>query len=172
MPYLVTPHLARGLDYYNRTVFEVYVEQLKAALASGGRFDDLIEIIGGRATSAVGGAIGLERVVEILKSRNVKPAAKAKSKVFFIYVGDLAKKKSLALIEALREADIPVTESLGKESLKAQLRAADKAGAMLALIFGQKEAFEETIIMRDLVSGNQEPVPLAKLVAEVKKRIK
>lgn len=172
LPYLVTPHLVRGLDYYNRTVFEVYVEQLKAALASGGRFDDLIEIIGGRATSAVGGAIGLERVVEILKSRNVKPAAKAKSKVFFIYVGDLAKKKSLALIEALREADIPVTESLGKESLKAQLRAADKAGAVLALIFGQKEAFEETIIMRDLVSGNQEPVPLAKLVAEVKKRIK
>ena len=65
-----------------------------------------------------------------------------------------------------------MAESLGKESLKAQLRAADKSGAALALILGQKEVFEETIILRDLKSGNQETVPLTKIIAEVKKRLK
>jgi histidyl-tRNA synthetase len=107
-----------------------------------------------------------------MKGRSIKLVSRAKAKVFFIHVGDLAKKKTFALIEQFIEAGIPVIESLGRESLKAQLRVADKAGASLALIFGQKEAFEETIIIRDLKSGNQESIPLSKLIAEVKKRLK
>lgn len=172
IPYLVVPHLVRGLDYYDRTVFEMFAEGFDFAVASGGRFDGLIEMLGGRSTPAVGGAAGLERIVEVMKARGVKPVSRGKERVFFIHVGDLAKKKTFALIEQFIEADIPVIESLGRESLKAQLRAADKAGASLALIFGQKEAFEETIIIRDLKSGNQETIPLNKLVAEVKKRLR
>ena len=98
-------------------------------------------------------------------------AAKVKSRVHFIHIGDLAKKKSLSLIEALRRGGVHVEESLGKDSLKGQLAAADKNGAELALIFGQMEAFEESIIIRDLKTGAQETVLLTKFVEAVKKRI-
>ncbi|OGM90663.1 histidine--tRNA ligase [Candidatus Wolfebacteria bacterium RIFCSPLOWO2_01_FULL_45_19] len=173
IPYIVTPHLVRGLDYYNRTVFEMFAEGFDFAIAGGGRFDDLAGMLGGKATSATGGAIGLERVLEVMKTGDLKPSmGRAKSKIFLVYVGDLAKKKTLALMEEFGETGVLVAESLGKESLKAQLRAADKSGAALALILGQKEVFEETIILRDLKSGNQETVPLTKIIAEVKKRLK
>ena len=87
-------------------------------------------------------------------------------------MGDLSKKKSLGLIELLRHEGISVAESLGKESLKAQLRSADKGGAPLALIFGQKEALEGSIIIRDRRTGAQETVPLHKAASEVKRRLK
>jgi len=89
-----------------------------------------------------------------------------------IHIGNTAKKKSLGLIESLREASIKAEEALGKDSLKAQLRQADKEEATLALIFGQKEAFEDSIIIRDLATGAQETVLLNRFVAEVKKRLK
>ena len=89
-----------------------------------------------------------------------------------IHVGELAKKKSLGIIEELRNAGIGVGESLGRESLKAQLKNADQEGMDLALIFGQREIFEESIIIRDLKNSLQETVPLRKLVEEIKKRLK
>ncbi|MBI4193054.1 MAG: hypothetical protein HY536_00320, partial [Candidatus Colwellbacteria bacterium] len=85
--------------------------------------------------------------------------------------GDEAKRQSLRLIEELRGANIEVSDSLGRESLRSQLRVADKSGASVALIFGQKEAFEESIIVRDMGTGAQETVPLAKMVGNVKKRM-
>ena len=87
-------------------------------------------------------------------------------------IGDLAKKKSLCLIERLKKARIGAGEALGKDSLKVQLRQADKEGANLALIFGQKEAFEDTIIVRDMETGVQETVPLDKFVSVVRKKLK
>jgi histidyl-tRNA synthetase len=120
----------------------------------------------------VGSAVGLERVVEVMKATKVNLGLRNKSKLFFIHIGDMAKKKSLALIEQLRDAGMPVLESLGKDSLAAQLRLANKEGADYALIFGQKEAFEESIIIRDLKNSVQETVPLKKAVNEVKRRMK
>jgi len=87
-------------------------------------------------------------------------------------VGELAKKKSLNIIEDLRSAGIGVSEALGRESLKAQLKTADKEGYELALIFGQKELFEQSIIIRDLKKSLQETVAIAKLKEEIKKRLK
>lgn len=107
-----------------------------------------------------------------MKVQEVKLPAKAGKKVFFVHVGDLAKKKSLRIIENLRKAGIPVSEALGRESLKAQLKTADKEGFELALIFGQREVFEESIIVRDLRKSLQETVSLSKLTEEVKKRLK
>ncbi len=177
--YQVDHQLVRGLDYYSRTVFEMFTEATTAegakfdfALGGGGRYDYLIEMLGGRPAGAVGGALGVERVLEVLKAMKGGTAAKDKTTVFFIHIGDAAKKKSLALIESLREAGIPMQESLGKDSLGAQLRAANKEGSRLALIFGQKEAFEDAIIIRDLDNSVQETVPLKKVVTEVKKRLK
>ncbi len=179
IPYIVDNYLVRGLDYYNRTVFEIFLEnpvvgetKFDFALAGGGRYDYLIEMLGGRDTAGVGGAIGLDRVVEFMKANNLGVNVKFKQKIFLIHMGDLSKKKSLALIESLRSEGIDVAESLGKESLKAQLRLADKTGALLALIFGQKEALEDSIIIRDLQTGAQETVPLHRLASVIKHRLK
>jgi len=172
LPYNLDHHLVRGLDYYTKTVFEVFSQGADFSLGGGGRYDYLIELLGGRSSPAVGWAAGLERVIEVIKSQNINLGIKSKPKIFLIHIGDLAKKKSLLLIEELRKADIAVTESLAKESLKAQLRVADKIGSPLALIFGQKEAFEESIIIRDLKTGLQEVVSLKKLAGVIKKKLR
>lgn len=173
VPYILDNQLVRGLDYYSKTVFEFYAEGENSwALGGGGRYDYLIEMLGGRATPGVGGAFGVERIVETMKSQGVSLPEKAPKKVFIVHVGDLAKKKSLKIIEELRHANISVTEALSKDSLKAQLKAADKEGATLALILGQKEIFEGNIIIRDLKNSLQESVPMERMVDEIKKRLR
>jgi histidyl-tRNA synthetase len=128
--------------------------------------------LGNRTTPAIGGAVGFERIIETMKAQEIKLPVKPMRKVFIVHVGELAKKKSLRLIEDLRVAGIPISESLGKESIKAQLKVADKQKNTLALIFGQKEIYEESVIIRDLRTGLQETVFLAKLVPEIQKRLK
>ncbi len=171
LPYALDHMLVRGLDYYTKTVFEFMTDGYGQALGGGGRFDDLIETLGGRSTPAVGCAIGLERVIDVLRAREIALHIKAKPKVFLTHIGDLAKKKSLSLIEQLRMAHVPVFEALGKDSLKAQLKLADKMGAPLALIFGQKEAFEETVIVRNLKTGAQETIPILKINDAIKRKL-
>jgi len=179
LPYRLDNHLVRGLDYYSKTVFEFFVDaetedgrKLDFAIGGGGRYDYLMEMMGGRSSGAVGGAFGLERIIEIMKALKINVAPKAKPVIFFIHISDAAKKKSLALIETIRNEGFEIMESLGKDSLGAQLRSADKENAAYALIFGQKEAFEDTIIVRDLKNGVQETVPLKKLMNELRKRLK
>ncbi len=176
LPYSLNHFLVRGLDYYTKTVFEFTLdpvsgeENLNLALGGGGRYDYLVETLGGKSTPAVGVALGIERLLEVMRKRGIGGAVRSRERVFLIHIGDLAKKKGLSLIEMLREGNIHVMESLGKESMAAQLRNADKLQTPFALIFGQKEAYEESIIIRDMKTGAQETVPLAKLVAAIKKR--
>ncbi len=172
LSYNLNPHLVRGLDYYNRTVFEIFSGQSGAALASGGRYDHLSEMISQKQIHAVGSAVGMDRVAELLKSSEIKLSAPKEQKVFLIHIGDEAKKKGLSLFEELRKAGIKTVESFGRESLKSQLKAADKAQARISLILGQKEVFEEMIIIRDMKNGVQETAPIKKMVEEVKKMMK
>lgn len=176
VPYEPDPYLVRGLDYYNRTVFEFYAtgeaENL-GQIASGGRYDYLAELLGGRQIPGVGVAIGVERVIEVMKSmEGYVPPIKNKPKAFFIGVGDEAKKASVKYINQLRQAGVPTLESLGKKSLKVQLKAADKYKAKLSIILGQREVFEGSAILRDMKSGVQENIVLEKLVEEVKKHLR
>ncbi len=178
LQYVLDNYLVRGLDYYNKTVFEFFTEtvledgsKFNFAIASGGRYDYLMELFGSRQSAGVGGAVGLERVIEVMKATKVNLGLRGRNKIFFVHIGDLAKKRSLKLIEGLRDQGVGVMESLGKDSLGAQLRSANKEGAEYALIFGQKEAFEESIIIRDLKNSVQETIPLKKMVIEVKKRL-
>ncbi|PIR86699.1 MAG: histidine--tRNA ligase [Candidatus Harrisonbacteria bacterium CG10_big_fil_rev_8_21_14_0_10_49_15] len=178
LPYALNHYLVRGLDYYTKTVFELTLapvegeEDLSFALGGGGRYDYLVEMLGGRPTPAVGAAPGIDRIVAVLKHRQIVINRKTKeNRAFFIHIGDLAKKKSLCIIESLRKEGLGVIEALGKESLGAQLGTADKMEAPLALIFGQKEAYEEAIIIRDMKTGAQETVPLAKLAKMIKKKL-
>ena len=173
IPYEPDPHLVRGLDYYNKTVFEVFSSKLEgSALAGGGRYDYLSEIIGGRPMPAVGAAMGMERIIEAMQESGLVPTVKRKKKVFFIAIGEEAKKASLKFINELRRAGIRTLESLGRKSLKAQLKSADKHKAGLSVILGQKEIFEESVIIRDMKTGAQETVPVGKLVERVKKGLK
>lgn len=171
LPYVADPFLVRGLDYYNRTVFEMEPPEGGLALAAGGRYDYLMEIIGGQNLSGVGGAVGLERVVELMKRQKLAPDLKFRYIVFFAAVGEQAEKAALVLMENLRRAGIAVSESLGRKSLKTQLRIADRRKIPLVLILGQKEIFEETIIVRDMNAGTQETVLSGRLVEDLKKRL-
>jgi histidyl-tRNA synthetase len=178
VPYRLNPYLVRGLDYYTKTVFEIFEDseegQRQGALVGGGRFDVLVKILGGRDTPACGGAAGVERIVSLLKARTKKeiPYPKSSKKIFLAQLGELAKRKSLRLFEEFRKANLPLAESLGRDSLKTQLRVADKIGASYTLIVGQKEALEGMIIVRDMKTGRQDTVKLEKVVAEMKKRLK
>ncbi len=176
MPYILNPHLVRGLDYYTRTVFEFVPEEnagAQSAVISGGRYDKLVEMLGGSKTPAAGWGLGLDRVVEALKDNNISiPDSKPKPKVFLAQLGDAAKRKSLALFEALRKAGIETKSSLGRDSIKSQLRIAHRLGVKFTLIMGQKESLDATIILRDMDASTQETIPMEKIVDEVKKRLK
>ncbi len=167
------PYLVRGLDYYSKTVFEVVTPEGGVALAGGGRYDYLAEMLGaGRGVPAIGSAIGIERILEYAASKKISIGKKDRNGVFFVVVGEEAKKRGLNQIEKLRRARVRVLESVGKKSMRNQMKAADKARARLALILGQRECFEETVIIRDMDSGAQETVPQARIVEEVKRRLR
>ncbi|MDI6717489.1 MAG: histidine--tRNA ligase [Patescibacteria group bacterium] len=172
IPYFMDPYLVRGLDYYNRTVFEIFTEGFDFAIASGGRYDFLAEILKLGKLSAVGSGVGVDRIVEIFKTTGKVMPLKNPPKVFFIHIGEEAKKKGFVLVEEFRKAGIKISESFGRESLKSQLRIADKEKSELAFILGQKEVFEENIIIRDMRTGAQETIPLVKVIDNVKKKLR
>jgi histidyl-tRNA synthetase len=180
LPYTLNPYLVRGLDYYTKTVFEIVEKTEQGAgqgsLVGGGRYDSLVKMLGGRDTPACGAAGGIDRIINLLKTREVKPErANAKkpetTQIFLAQLGEMAKRKSLKLFEEFREAKIPVAESFSKDSLRAQLKAADKMGIKWVIIFGQKEALEEFITLRDMESGVQIEIPLSKVVEEMREKI-
>lgn len=174
IPYELDNHLVRGLDYYDRTVFEMFADGKEAeigALPAGGRYDYLMEMIGGHLTPAVGGACGVERLIAVMKAKEITLAPRGQKKVFIAHAGDLAKKKAFGLLKELRAKGISTLESLSKDSLAAQLKIADKEGIGIALILGQKEIYEKSIIIRDLRTGLQEAVSQERLVDEIRKRL-
>lgn len=175
VPYILNPRLVRGLDYYTRTVFEFLPEEesSQSTVLGGGRYDKLIEILGGSKTPAAGWAMGIDRVILALREKNVNvPEGLPKPKVFLVQLGEAAKRKSINLYESFRKAGIEAKSSIGRDSIKSQLRIANRLGVRFALIFGQKEALDSTIILREMDTGVQETIPLEKIVDEVKKRLK
>lgn len=171
IPYIVDSCLVRGLDYYSKTVFEVFAEGFDFALGGGGRYDYLSESLGGPKLPAVGSALGVERIIEVMKARDISGVYKNKFRVFLVYMGDQAKKRALSLMDEFYEKGVQVKESFSKDSLKAQMKSADKEKVDFALILGQREVFEDVIILRDMRSGSQENIPLRKIADELKKRM-
>ena len=173
LPYRLNPYLVRGLDYYTKTVFEFFEDtdtgKNLGALVGGGRFDGLAKILGGKDTPACGAAAGVERLVQVIKER-IKDIPPVKKNIFLAQLGDLAKRKSLRLYEDFRKSKILIAESLSKDSLKTQLRSADRLGASYTLILGQREALEGTVIVRDMKTGRQDTIKIDKVVGEIKKR--
>lgn len=176
IPYVLNSHLVRGLDYYTHTVFEFVLasdtgEKAQSALCGGGRYDGLVQQIGGRPTPGCGFAIGVDRVARALAEKNINPPQFPQPKIFFAQLGDAARCAGLKLFEEFRKAGIPVGEAVGKNALKAQLEVANKLGVQLTLILGQKEVLDGTIIIRDMESGAQETIDMKKVVSVVERKI-
>lgn len=172
--YELKPRLVRGLDYYTRTTFEIFPKEeehgRQSALAGGGRYDELLENIGGRPIPAAGYAIGLERVVAKLKEG--RPDAKiSEVEVFVAQLGMEARKKCLKIYEDLIHDGFKVAENFAKDGLAGQLEMANKLGSKFTVILGQKELLDKTIIIRDMESGVQEIVDIEKISLELKKRL-
>ena len=179
IPYVLVPTLVRGLDYYTDTVFEIYEDteeenRSQSALCGGGRYNGLVEELGGQPTPGAGFSVGLERVVSVLR-RSLAESSDAltlgSTPIYFAQLGEQARKRSLYLIEQLRRSGLFVRHNVGKTALKAQMELADRFGATHTLILGQKEVQDETIIIRDMESGIQEIVDQKKINQEVKKLI-
>jgi len=172
--YNVNKNLVRGLSYYTRTVFEVYTESeeeggLPVQVASGGRYDYLARQLGGKKdVPAVGFSMGVDRIVESKWYKKLSPRILKKPKIYFIQLGSEAKLKSLNIIEILRRAHIPIAQSLSKDSLGSQLAIAEKLSIPYALIFGVKEALDNSVIVRDMSNRCQDTVKLNKLLEYLK----
>lgn len=172
--YNLNKNLVRGLSYYTRTVFEIIEENAgedgsPLTIAAGGRYDYLGKQLGSKKdVPAMGVSIGVDRVVESKWYKGLAPRIMKKPKIYFIQLGSDAKLKSLNVIEVLRKGKVPIAQSISKDSIGGQLATAEKMGMKYALIFGQKEALENTVIVRDMANRSQETVKLAKLLDHLK----
>lgn len=161
--------LVRGLDYYTQTVFEYWDANTGSqnAVGGGGRYDGLIELMGGQPTPGVGFAVGMERVIWHMKQAGVQAPNKDQVDIFVAQLGPEAKKKCLSLISELRELGVHTLGALGEASLKSQMRLADKFGAKHCLVLGQMEVKEGTIILRDMAAGKQKQIKFKDAVPQV-----
>lgn len=141
----------------------------KCVFAEGGRISQAAALIGGKDTPAAAGVLFLDAIAAAAARRDAPPGS---AEVFFVQLGDLAKRRSFEILETLREAEIDARESLGRDSIKIQLKIAERVGARFAVILGQKEALDGTIIVRETGSGIQETVPQEKLTDFLKKKLK
>lgn len=179
IPYTLNSKIVRGLDYYTRTAWEFFPvveneEQMRSqsALAGGGRYDSLLEQLGANGpTPASGFAAGIERIILAMKAKNISLPGLYSADIFLAQLGESAQKRSISLMEQLRQAGFRVWSNLVKESLSSQLKIADKVGARITLILGKKELIDGTIMVRDMESGSQEIIDVAKLEDELRKRL-
>lgn len=166
--YVINRKLVRGLDYYGKTVFEWVTTHLgaQATVCAGGRYDGLVEQLGGKATPAVGFAMGIERLVLLLETLELIPdAAKASTDVFVVSMGADAELTSFSLAESIREAlpNLTVLRHCGGGNFKNQMKKADKSGARFTLILGDNEVANNECQVKDMTTGQQESCALDKV---------
>ena len=172
IPYILNPRLVRGLDYYTKTVFEFISLDDNMALGGGGRYDKLVELLGGSDTPAVGMGIGIERLILKLIASNYKPEVYTfVPDIFIIQLGNTAKKKCFKLLHEMRIVGLKVASSLNKKSITSQLKIANKNKAKFAVIIGQKEAIDNTAIIRDMKTGVQDIIDWDNVITEIQNRL-
>lgn len=169
VPYEFNPMLVRGLDYYTHTVFEFWnkTNGSQNSICGGGRYDGLIELMGGQPTPAIGFSTGMERIIAAMKDAGIRPTNKDTVDVFVAQLGQVAKKKSLSLLNQLHDQGVNAVGAIGKSSMKGQMSLADRLNARYSLILGQMEVKEGTIILRDMARGSQETIPMEGIVEKV-----
>jgi histidyl-tRNA synthetase len=176
LPYNLNPYLARGLDYYTRTVFEISsgdeTTGQQGSLLGGGRYDNLVKLFSRKNIAACGGAGGVERIIAAMKEKGITVHDKPEPAIFLAQLGDIAKTKALKLMEDLRKANLPIAEFLDRDSLTAQLKIANKLNVKYTLIIGEEEASNDMLIIRDMKSGKQTLMKMERAIKELKKKLK
>jgi histidyl-tRNA synthetase len=174
LPFKINPRLVRGLDYYNLTVFEWITDQLGAqgTVAGGGRYDPLIERMGGKPTPACGWAMGIERIVELMKEQEIAGDAPNAADVYMIHAGGASLDTAFVLAERLRTAGIDVVLHASVDGLpasfKSQMKKADASGALFAIIIGEDELSAGQVQIKDLrQTGEQHQVAMADVLDKV-----
>jgi histidyl-tRNA synthetase len=169
--YVLDPKLVRGLDYYTRTTFEVLAEGLGAqnSVTGGGRYDGLIEAIGGPPTPGIGFAIGVERLVTVLEHHGLT-VPEPRPQAFVVPLGVSALREAFVLVEHLREAGLRAEMGYDEKSLRSQLRRANKLGAAFTVMLGERELASGKVGLKDMHSGEQEEVPLGEVIGYLQKR--
>jgi histidyl-tRNA synthetase len=169
--YEITPYLVRGLDYYTRTVFEITHQALGAqdALGAGGRYDNLVEQLGGPQVGAIGFAFGVERLLLVTSH---KSQVTSQALVYIITLGGQAKKYAIKLLNNLRKTGIPCDTDYENRSLKGAMRTANDLKAKYVLIIGENELKKDIVTLKDMASGEQKEVKTGDLIRELMTNVK
>jgi histidyl-tRNA synthetase len=164
----VEPAFARGLEYYTGMIFEIYIPQLEIALGGGGRYDRLIEAFGGEPTPAVGCAHGIDRIAIALQTQNAALTIKTEKRAVVIPISESIKTEALKIAQSLRDQGVSAEfEVMGRKMGKA-LEDADKRSLDYAVIVGERELKEGTVVVKDLKKREQTTIPIAGLLEKIK----
>ena len=169
IPYEIDPGIVRGLDYYTKTAFEFISEDLGAqsTVCGGGRYDHLVEEIGGPATPAVGFGMGLERLLLILEARGIEIPKERECDVFIATLGEKAKLEGLKIAKDLRGKGFKVLSDVMGRGLKAQLKYADRSGARYTVVIGEDELNRGVVALRDMLLSEQKEIAIDRIDEEI-----
>jgi len=173
VPYVINPRLVRGLDYYTKTTFEFVHDGLGAqsGIGGGGRYDGLMAQLGGQDLSGIGFGLGVDRTLLALRAEGKTVGDASRCEVFGVPLGEQAKIEIARVAAQLRAAGIRVDLAYGDRGIKPALRAADRSGARIALVAGDRDIEAGTVGVKDLSNGEQDDVPISSVVAEVVARL-
>jgi histidyl-tRNA synthetase len=172
IPYELNSQLVRGLDYYTHTVFEFYGERegSQSSLGGGGRYNNLVEQLGGQPTPAAGFGLGVERLLLELEAVGVEVPEPRPVHVYVASLGEPARLAAFSLIERLLDNGVGAVGAVDKDGIGTQLERANRLDIPVAVIIGQKEVQEESVILRDMKSGAQEMIPIKQIIKELQQR--
>jgi histidyl-tRNA synthetase len=165
--------LVRGLDYYTRTTFEFVHDGLgsQSAVGGGGRYDGLSEMIGGPALPSVGWALGVDRTVLALEAEGIELELPASTSVFAVPLGEEARRVLFAKVTELRKLGVASDFAFGSRGLKGAMKSANRSGARLTVVAGERDLADGVVQLKDMESGEQQPVALDALVAEIQQKL-
>ncbi|MBM3189128.1 MAG: histidine--tRNA ligase [Chloroflexi bacterium] len=173
-PYTINHRLVRGLDYYTKTVFEVWAQGIGAqgAICGGGRYDGLAEELGGDPTPGIGFGSGMERLVLAMKQQGIAIPGAPRPEVALVYQGEAAKRRAVQLLDQLRASGLRASLTFGDRSLKSQLRGANRDGAQYALVLGEDELSTGHVLLQDMQQGTREQIGQDAIVALLMARLR
>jgi histidyl-tRNA synthetase len=172
--YELNPRLVRGLDYYTKTTFEFVHESLGAqsGIGGGGRYDGLMEELGGQPLSGIGFGLGIDRTLLACQAQGLTPGESGPVDVFAVPLGERARRRVALLVDELRRAGVRADMAFGTRGLKGAMKGADRSGARWALVVGERDLSDSVAQLKNMVTGEQVAVPLAELTATIKERVR
>jgi histidyl-tRNA synthetase len=172
IPFEVNPRMVRGLDYYTGTTFEFVHHGLGAqsGIGGGGRYDGLMETLGGQSLSGIGFGLGIDRILLAMEVEKIKPNVARYTDLYVISLGEVAKKDSFTIVNDLRRSGFVVEQSFGDRGLKGSMKAADKSGARFVIVVGDAEINSGSVELKNMATGESDSVTLSALATTLAER--